>query len=112
MNIRIVDEYSKNNNLNILKEECAELITAASHLQRARGDGYKTLRTEGESMKDLMQAMADCKNAILSVLHSEKIGVNELDELIEEADKKQMELLDVKLHKKPQRCIQLGRNTR
>ena len=58
MNIRIVDEYSKNDNLNILKEECAELITAASHLQRARGDGYKTLRTEGESMKDLMQAMA------------------------------------------------------
>ena len=46
MNIRIVDEYSKNDNLNILKEECAELITAASHLQRARGDGYKTRRTE------------------------------------------------------------------
>lgn len=36
MNIQIVDEYSKNDNLNILKEECAELITAASHLQRAR----------------------------------------------------------------------------
>lgn len=83
-------------------------ITAASHLQRARGDGYKTLRTEGESMKDLMQAMADCKNAILSVLHSEKIGVNELDELIKEADKKQMEFLDVKLHKKPERRMQLG----
>lgn len=31
MNIRIVDEYSKNDNLNILKEECAELITAVSH---------------------------------------------------------------------------------
>ena len=58
MNIRIVDEYSKNDNLNILKEECAELITAASHLQRARGDGYATHRTEEESMKDLMQAMA------------------------------------------------------
>lgn len=108
MNIRIVDEYSKNDNLNILKEECAELITAASHLQRARGDGYETHRTEGESMKDLMQAMADCKNAILCVLHSEKICVNKFDELIEEADKKQMGLLDVKLHKKPERRMQLG----
>ena len=59
-------------------------------------------------MKDLMQAMADCKNAILCVLHSEKICVNKFDELIEEADKKQMELLDVKLHKKPERRMQLG----
>ena len=108
MNIRIVDEYSKNDNLNILKEECAELITAASHSQRARGDGYEPHRTEEESMKDLMQAMADCKNAILSVLYSEAIRVNKLDELIEEADKKQMELLDVKLHKKPERRMQLG----
>ena len=108
MNIRIVDEYSKNDNMNILKEECAELITAASHLQRARGDGYKTHRTEEESMKDLMQAMADCKNAILSVLYSEAIRVNKLDELIEEADKKQIELLDVRLHKKPERRMQLG----
>ena len=107
MNIRVVDEYSKNDNLNILKEECAELITAASHLQRARGDGYKTHRTEGQSKKDLMQAMADCKNAILSVLHSEAIRVNKLDELIEEADKKQIELLDVRLNKKPERRIQL-----
>lgn len=108
MNIRIVDEYSKNDNLNILKEECAELITAASHLQRARGDGYETHRAEEKSLEDLIQAMADCKNAILSVLHSEKIGVNELDELIKEADKKQMEFLDVKLHKKPERRMQLG----
>lgn len=107
MNIRIVDEYSKNDNLNILKEECAELITAASHLQRARGDGYETRRTEEESMKDLMQAMADCKNAILSVLYSETIRVNKLDELIEEADKKQIELLDVRLNKNPERRIQL-----
>lgn len=59
-------------------------------------------------MKDLMQAMADCKNAILSVLYSEAIRVNKLDELIEEADKKQIELLDVKLHKKPERRMQLG----
>lgn len=27
MNIRIVDEYSKNDNLNILKEECAAMDT-------------------------------------------------------------------------------------
>ncbi len=107
MNIRIVDEYSKNDSLNILKEECAELIVAASHLQRARGDGYETHRTEEKSLEDLIQAMADCKNAILSVLYSEEIRVNKLDELIEEADRKQIELLNVRLHKRPERRIQL-----
>lgn len=36
MNIRIVDEYSKNDNLNILKEECAELINVRLHKRPER----------------------------------------------------------------------------
>ena len=37
----------------------------------------------------------------------EKLILDTLDELIEEADKKQIELLDVRLNKNPERRIQL-----
>lgn len=93
MNIRIVDEYSKNDSLNILKEECAELIVAASHLQRARGDGYETHRTEEKSLEDLIQAMADCQNALDSLVYALKLDKDVIQQKIKEVDERRAKQL-------------------
>ena len=83
MDKEIVKMYSENDNIDICIEECSELIHALSKYKRRKGYGYLTKTPRDKSYIDLVQAVADCINAIESV--SYKMELNKSDIVFEVA---------------------------
>lgn len=83
MDKEIVKMYSENDNIDICIEECGELIHALSKYKRSKGYGYLTKNTQKEAYTNLVQAVADCINAIESV--SYKMELNKSDIVFEVA---------------------------
>lgn len=88
MNKNILEFYGVLANLNIAKEEAAELIHAISKWERAHGVGYKTDTTPEKAKENLIQAVADCQNALDSMVHSLLLDKDAIKEKIEEADER------------------------
>lgn len=88
MNKNMVDCYGALANCNIAKEEAAELIHAISKWERANGVGYKTDTTPEEAKENLIQAVADCQNALDSMVHSLLLDKDAITQKIKEADER------------------------
>ena len=89
MNKNIVGFYGVLANLNIAKEEAAELIHAISKWERAKcGVGYKTNTTPEEAKENLIQAVADCQNALDSMVYALLLDRDAIKKKIEEADER------------------------
>lgn len=88
MNKNTVECYGVLANCDIAREEAAELIHAISKWERANGVGYKTDTTPREAKKNLIQAVADCQNALDSMVHSLLLDKDAIEEKIEEADER------------------------
>ena len=89
MNKNIVEFYGMLGNCNIAKEEAAELIHAISKWERAkRGIGYKTNTTPEEAKENLIQAVADCQNALDSMVYALLLDRDAIKKKIEEADER------------------------
>lgn len=89
MNKDIVNCYGVLANCNIAKEEAAELIHAISKLERATIPGYyKTDTTPEDAWDNLIQAVADCQNALDSLAY--RLGLDEfaIKRKIKEADER------------------------
>lgn len=76
----IIEKLGKEELLNQLEEECAELIQAASKVKRARKG--LTPVTEENSLAMLAEEMADVQLLLLMVGHEEKINDDKLTEII------------------------------
>ena len=89
MNKNIVKFYGVLANCNIAKEEAAELIHAISKWERAKGGvGYKTNTTTEEAKENLIQAVADCQNAMDSMVYALLLDRDAIKKKIEEADER------------------------
>lgn len=89
MNKNIVEFYGLLGNCNIAKEEAAELIHAISKWERAKGGvGYKTNTTPEEAKDNLIQAVADCQNALDSLVYELALNRSAIQQKIEEADER------------------------
>lgn len=88
MNKRIVSCYGVASNCNIAKEEAAELIHAISKWERAGGAGYKTDTTPEEAEENLIQAVADCQNALDSLVYRLELDKSAIRQKIKEADER------------------------
>ena len=89
MNKNIVEFYGIAANCNIAKEEAAELIHAISKWERAKGGvGYKTNTTSEEAKENLIQAVADCQNALDSMVYALLLDRDAIKKKIEEADER------------------------
>lgn len=88
MNKNTVECYGVLANCNIAKEEAAELIHAISKWERAHGLGYKTDTTPEEAKENLIQAVADCQNALDSMVHALSLDKNAIAQKIKEADER------------------------
>ena len=89
MNKNIVEFYGLLGNCNIAKEEAAELIHAISKWERAkRGIGYKTNTTPEKAKENLIQAVADCQNALDSMVYALLLDRDAIKKKIEEADER------------------------
>lgn len=88
MNKDIVDSYGTAANCDIAQEEAAELIHAVSKWKRVNGTGYKIDTTREDALETLIQALADCQNAMDSLAY--KIGINKsaIRQKIKEADER------------------------
>lgn len=77
MNKDIVMCYGIAANCDIAKEEAAELIHTISKWERATLPGYyKTDTTPEDARDNLIQAVADCQNALDSLVYSLRLAEN------------------------------------
>lgn len=88
MNKDIVSCYGVSANCGIAKEEAAELIHAISKWERVNGVGYKTDTTTEEAKENLIQAVADCQNALDSLVYSLRLDKSAIQQEIEKADER------------------------
>lgn len=88
MNKNIVEFYGTSANCGIAKEEAAELIHAISKWERVNGVGYKTDTTPKEAKENLIQAVADCQNALDSLVYSLRLDKSAIKQKIKEADER------------------------
>lgn len=88
MNNVIAEWYGMLANCGIAKEEAAELIHAISKWERAKGYGYKTDTTPEEAEETLVQAVADCQNALDSLVYSLRLNKAAIQQKVKEADER------------------------
>ena len=88
MNKNIVGFYGVLANCNIAKEEAAELIHAISKWERVNGFGYNTDTTPDEAKENLIQAVADCQNALDSLVYKLELDKSAIKQKIKEADER------------------------
>lgn len=95
MNKNIVEYYGILANCNIAKEEAAELIHAISKWERVNGRvGYKTDTTREDALETLIQAVADCQNALDSLVYVLMLDKSTIQQKIEEADERTKRLYE------------------
>lgn len=95
MNKNIVKYYGTLANCNIAKEEAAELIHALSKWERVKCRvGYKTNTTPEEAEENLIQAVADCQNALDSLVYALKLNKDTIQQKIKEADERTKRLYE------------------
>lgn len=95
MNKNIVEYYGTLANCNIAKEEAAELIHAISKWERANNVcGYKTNTMREDALENLIQAVADCQNALDSLVYALKLDKDVIQQKIEEADERAKRLYE------------------
>ena len=90
MNKGIVEFYGIAANCDIAKEEAAELIHAISKWERAAlpYGGYETDTTPEDERGKLIQAVADCQNAIDSLVYKIGLDKSAIKQKIKEADER------------------------
>lgn len=89
----LVDHYGIPAQLDIMQEECAELVKACSKVKRASGIGYITPTDPQQTMSDLIEEMAHVKNTIMSTCYLLHLDEKLLDQEIERSDKVSVERL-------------------
>lgn len=95
MNKNIVEYYGILANCNIAKEEAAELIHAISKWERVNCRvGYKTDTTREDALETLIQAVADCQNALDSLVYVLMLDKSTIHQKIEEADERTKRLYE------------------
>ena len=88
MKTEIVENHEWYETLDMLMEECAEMIHACNKLKRACGIGYPTKTTRDEASKEFDQAVADCLNALYSAMYDMNVDDDKIEMLIEAADER------------------------
>lgn len=89
MNKDIVACYGIAAHCGIAKEESAELIHAISKWERATLPGYyEADTTPAEAKENLIQAVADCQNALDSLVYKLMLDKSAIQQKIKEADER------------------------
>lgn len=90
----LVDHYGLPAQLDIMQEECAELVKSCSKVKRANGIGYITPTSKEQAKANLIEKMAHVKNTIISACYLLGLDETVLDEEIERSDKLSVERLE------------------
>lgn len=87
MDKNVVNHYDIPAQLDLMQEECAELIKACGEVKRANGIGYITETDPQKTISNLIDSMAHVQNAILSTCYLLHLDQWFLDQEIEKSDK-------------------------
>lgn len=86
MKKNIVKAYGLIAQLDILQEECGELIRAANHHKRAMGKGYAIKQTRRETKETLIREIAHVMNAMDSVIYLLPVPIERIRDEIRKSD--------------------------
>lgn len=94
MDRRVVDSCSLIAQIDIVQEECAELIVALSKYKRAMGVGYKQNKDRKQVRHNVLKEIAHVTNAMNSLMYKEGYTMDDLVDEINLSDKKSLNLLN------------------
>ncbi len=89
----LVDYYGEDATIDMLIEECGELIHALSHYKRAKGNGFEISESRAMAYINLVNAFADAANAAESVAYILEMDADYIEEVIKKSDKKAVKKL-------------------
>lgn len=75
-------------NIDLLQEECAELISACNKYKRAQGFGFPTPCTIDKAVNNIVEEIADVENCIANVKRLLGIEQSEVDAIIAAKDER------------------------
>lgn len=88
MNDKVLAVYGLEDNLEQLKEECAELICACSKYIRCTGKGYKTVADINDTKQNIIEEISDVESCIVAVKHFLNISDESIQKITEMKDKR------------------------
>lgn len=88
MNDKVLAVYGLEDNLEQLKEECAELICACSKYIRCTGKGYKTVADINDTKQNIIEEISDVESCIAAVKHFLNISDESIQKITEMKDKR------------------------
>lgn len=90
----LANAYTVIDHLDMLQEECAELIQAASKYKRSIGHGFLTNKSKVETYDSLAEEIADVENCIRAIQYLFNITDDDLNKIINAKDARCQERLN------------------
>lgn len=88
MSKKVYHDIGLRANIDLLQEECAELISACNKYKRALGLGFPTPCTIEKAMGNIVEEIADVENCITNVKYLLGIEQSEVDNIITAKDER------------------------
>lgn len=96
MNDKVLSVYGLEDNLEQLKEECAELICACSKYIRCTGKGYKTVADINDTKENIIEEIADVESCIAAVKYFLNISDESIQKISDYKDKRTIDRINGK----------------
>lgn len=93
MRDEILKAYSLIDFIDILQEECAELICACSKYKRCTGHGFKTGANIIDAVDNIVEEIADVENVLNTLKQLMNIDKDTIDKIIDEKDDRSIKRL-------------------
>lgn len=95
MNNKVLEVYGLEDNLEQLKEECAELICAYSKYIRCTGKGYKTVADINDTEENIIEEI-DVESCIAAVKYFLNISDENIQKITDYKDKRTIDRINGK----------------
>ena len=93
MRDEILRAYSLIDFMDILQEECAELIRACSKYKRCTGHGFKTEANIIDTVDNIVEEIADVESALNAIKQLMNIDEDAINKIIDEKDDRSIKRL-------------------
>ena len=90
----ILEFYDTRSFIDILQEECAELISACSKYKRTIGFGFITACPKQKAFDNLVEEIADVENSIIAIKELLHIDQKDIDKIIYEKDERSIRRIE------------------
>lgn len=93
MRDEILEAYDIIDVMDILQEECAELICACSKYKRCKGHGFRTKASLSETVDNLIEEIADVEGILRTLKYLIDVDDDTINKIIDAKEERSVERL-------------------